>query len=310
MVRSVDVSIPTAQGRCLGARVHQPGDAPRAQVLIHGATAVPSGFYRGYAEHLAQQGFRVLTYDYRGVGVSRELPVHADAVVMRDWIDDANAAQQWLHARAPGLPLLAIGHSFGGQIAATIEGGRRADAIVLVGAQGGWYGRFPQPARTRLWLSLRVVLPALVKTFGYLPAWTGLGEDLPPGVALQWARWCRSPEYYLSELPELAPRLRSFSGRVLALSFADDEIAPLANVQWLLDKHGSAVIDHVHLTPQEVGKKEIGHFGFFRRGASGLWPRVDAFLAAAAGDGAWRHSPAATSLTMQEVLADLSYGRG
>lgn len=312
-VRSVDVSIPTAEGRHLGGRVHQPWGTPHAQVLIHGATAVPSGFYRAYAEHLAGQGFRVLTYDYRGIGASRSLPLRSDPVTMRDWIDDASAAQRWLNERAPVLPLLVIGHSFGGQIAATIEGGRRADALVLVGAQGGWYGRFPQPARTRLWLSLRVLMPGLVKTFGYLPAWTGLGEDLPPHVALQWARWCSSSEYYLSELPELAPRLRSFSGRMLALSFSDDDFAPLENVRWLLDKHGSAAIDHLHLRPQDEGVSEIGHFGFFRRTAGPrLWPRVDAFLHAAAGHGSfgtWRHAPAATSLTMQEVLADLAHGR-
>lgn len=308
MARTVDVSIPTGHGRNLGGKVHRPSDAPHAQVVIHGATAVPSGFYRAYAEHLASEGFRVLTYDYRGIGMSRDLPIGEDPVTMRDWIDDASAAQRWLHARAPGLPLVAIGHSFGGQIAATLEGGRRADALVLVGAQGGFHGRFPRPARTRIWVSVRVLVPALVRVFGHLPAWTGLGEDLPPGVARQWARWCCSPDYYLSELPELRARLRSWDGPMLALSFTDDDFASLENVRWLLDEHRGARIDHVHVSPAEVGLAEIGHFGFFRRGASRLWPRVDAFVHAVAG-GDLRHVHAATSLTMQDVLADLAYGR-
>lgn len=310
MSRAIDVRIPTADDRQLGARCWQPDGDPIGQVVIHGATAVPHPYYRAFASHLADRGFRVLTYDYRGVGASREGSIADDPVTMRDWIDDADAAQRWLSERAPDLPLLAIGHSFGGQIAAALPHAPRADALVLVAAQSGYWRRFPAAAQARLWLSWTVILPGLTRAFGYLPSWAGLGEDLPAGVARQWARWCLSPDYFLSELPELQPRLGAYDGRVLALSFHDDDFAPVDNVRWLLGQLRSAPIEHRHLAPLDAGMARVGHFGAFRPAAeAGVWSRVEAFLADVARPPGWRHAAAATGDTMRAVLADLAYGR-
>lgn len=59
------VIIPVNEGGFLAATIWERSDA-KAIVLLHPATAVVQGFYKGFAEYLFNRGFNVLTYDYRG----------------------------------------------------------------------------------------------------------------------------------------------------------------------------------------------------------------------------------------------------
>ncbi len=303
------LTIPTTNGRLLGARLYEPAVPILGQVVIHGATATPQRYYGSFARHLAWRGLRVLTYDYRGVGDSALRSMADDPVTLGGWIEDAHAAQGWLVDRAPSLPLTSIGHSFGGQIAAGIDAGRRPSALLLVGTGSGWWRGYPPARRSGLWLAWSVGIPVLSRSFGYLPGWAGLREDLPRGVAQQWARWCMTPGYFSSEFPQLRRRLADYEGNVLALSFTDDDYAPSPNVRWLLDRLRRAQVTHRHLAPAEVGLDQIGHFGAFRpRAAEQLWPMASRFLVDATtktGEGVqWRPSPA-----LMEVMDDLQYGR-
>jgi predicted alpha/beta hydrolase len=301
MVRTDEIEIPTTDGRPLAATLFSPTVTPRAHVIVHGATAVPQRFYRDWATHLAERGVEVLTYDYRGIGRSRTLPLASERVTMSDWIDDAQATQRWLANRRLDAPLVVMGHSFGGQIATVLA--PAADAIITVGAQGGYVGRYD--ARRKQWYAavMRGLIPALTRGFGYLPGWAGLGEDLPPGVARQWARWCSHPEYLLSELPHLRARMAAWEGPLFALTVDDDTFATPKNVKWLLDRFESATIEHDDLRVADLELPAVGHFGFFRRSAAAeLWPRVDAFLAQLT-------APAVVS-DEERILADLQYGVG
>jgi predicted alpha/beta hydrolase len=308
MARRDDIQLEAIDGRPLGARRYEPEHRPFVQVVIHGATAVPQRFYDAWAQHLADRGARVLTYDFRGIDRSRSVDLRQDAVTMRDWFDDAAIAQRWLSDLDPDLPLVAVGHSFGGQIAAAIT--PPADGIVLVGAQGGYVGRFPAPQRYELRAVMALAIPGIAKLWGYVPGWAGLGEDLPAGVGRQggrgWARWCLSPDYYLSELPHLRGKLARWEGPMLALSFTDDPYASLENVEWLLEHFASADLERQRFAPHELGLSSVGHFGFFRPTAAvRLWGAVDRFLARFGGPAA---QPVPRNFT-EAILADLSYGR-
>ncbi len=290
--------------------MYEPASSPLGQVVIHGAAATQQRYYGAWSRHLAWRGFRVLTYDYRGIGRSRVDPIERDPTTMSDWIDDANAAQRWLVELGPHLPLSSVGHSFGGQVAPLLTHAGRPDAIVIVGSGSGLWRGSPGLLAAQRWLLWSMVLPAACRSFGYLPGWLGLGEDMPSGVARQWARWCTSSGYYLSDNPQLRSRLEAYDGDVLALSFSDDDYAPLPNVRWLLDRLGGARVEHQHLEPADVGLRSVGHFGFFRATAvEQLWPRaVRALLNAAR---AARHGePPRMSTAMQDIMADLHYGRG
>ncbi len=67
-----DISFPATDGYLLGASLFLPRGAKRHAVLINSATAVPRRTYRGFAGYLARRGCAVLTYDYRGIGDSRQ----------------------------------------------------------------------------------------------------------------------------------------------------------------------------------------------------------------------------------------------
>ena len=123
-------------GRALTGTMFHPANTARANVIVHGATAVPRRHYDAFAQHLAGIGYRVFTYDSRGVGDSAEGHARTDGATMTDWFEhDAPAAVKVLVNRGPSLPLLAIGHSFGGQIPACLDGVPKPDAIVTTGAQ-------------------------------------------------------------------------------------------------------------------------------------------------------------------------------
>jgi len=306
MARRDDIQIDAVDGRPIGARRYEPSLPAAAQVVIHGATAVPQRFYDAFASHVASRGSRVITYDYRGIGRSRSLLLRDDPVTMQDWIDDASVVQRWTKDLDPDLPLVAIGHSFGGQIAPGLA--PAADAIVAIAAQGGYVGRFPSPHSHGLRVLMSVGIPAFATLLGYVPGWAGLGEDLPPGVAKQWARWCLHPEYYFSELVDMRAKVAAWDGPMLALSFTDDDYASLENVEWLLERFERAQIDHHRFTPAAIDRLEIGHFGFFREkiGAA-MWTVVDDFLHERVGIAP--PPPVRARSFADEIMADLSYGR-
>jgi hypothetical protein len=67
-----DITLPAADGYLLGATLFLPRGAKRHAVLINSATAAPRKIYRGFAGYLARRGYAALTYDYRGIGDSRQ----------------------------------------------------------------------------------------------------------------------------------------------------------------------------------------------------------------------------------------------
>jgi len=91
----------------------------------------------------------------------------------------------------------------------------------------------------------------------------GMGEDLPAGVALEWARWCRHPEYVVGVLGAHADYAR-FRAPLRIVAATDDRYAPLEAVQALLKLYPSARGEIRRVAPQDIGVQRIGHFGFFR----------------------------------------------
>src|SRR5215475_5986623 len=71
-----DITIPAVDGYELAATLFLPRGAKRHAVLISSATAVPRKIYRGFAGYLARRGCTVLTYDYRGIGGSRQFAMY------------------------------------------------------------------------------------------------------------------------------------------------------------------------------------------------------------------------------------------
>lgn len=265
-------AVPTGAGGELGAHEHAARDA-KALVVVLGAMATPSRFYARFGEHLAGRGLTTLRFDYRGVGASRLGALQNERAGILDWtVRDVEAVLAWARARHPGLPLVIVGHSLGGQAIGIARTAHTADAFVLIASQSGWVGHWPGLSRLRMELLWRVMVPSFTRAYGYLPGWAGLGEDVPSRVVREWADWCTTPGYVTGALPQAALHFADVRGPLLAWSFSDDDYAPRGSVSELLSWLTNARIEHRALRPGERGTgARVGHFGFFRKGTTQLW---------------------------------------
>jgi predicted alpha/beta hydrolase len=308
-----DLILHADDGRGLAARLHAPVGEARASVVIHGATATPRRYYDRFARWLAEHGYRVLTYDYRGVGGSRRASLRDDDATASDWAErDAVAAVRRLREDYPEAPILMVGHSFGGQTLGLHDALHDVRAAVMVGVQFGYRGHWPTPARAGLGAYWGAVFPAAIALYGYVPGWAGMREDLPGGVAREWSRWCLSPHYLLDHVPGARERFARFTRPVLFYSFTDDTYAPLPAVRSYLSALTHAPVTHRRLHPADVGGKAVGHFGFFRpERADTLWPEVLTWFddALAGRPSRVQATTPPHTLTEAEVTADLSFGR-
>ncbi|WP_158257616.1 alpha/beta fold hydrolase [Haliangium sp. UPWRP_2] len=274
---ATEIRLTTEDGSVLGARIYAPAGPPRAVAVIHGGTAVPQTFYGRFAGYLAAAGIRVITYDYRGVGASRPRSLRGFSARMQDWAMDARAAMA--RAQEDGLPILWIGHSFGGQLLGLVEEAHTVAAAVLIGSQLGYAGHWPARLQPRIRLFWHLLVPVLTGALGYYPGRAFIGEDLPAGVAQQWRRWALHPSYYLSDQPQAQGHLARFDRPTLFYSFTDDDFAPERAVQTLLSRLSAAKILHRRLSPGELGVPAVGHFDAFRpRFEPTLWRETLGFL--------------------------------
>lgn len=265
---------------------HWRAPSPRAAVLLHPATAVTQRFYQHFARYLVSQGFDVLTYDYRGTGLSRPGSLRGLQVTMSDWLDhDIATVTAWAQSRFAGLPLLAVGHSVGGHGIALSPSSSALHGAVLVASHAGATRLIRGAERWRVRLVMRALGPALCGLLGYMPgSRLGLGEDLPRGVMLQWARWTSLPRYFFDD-PAMDAARRMAQQRIplLALGFDDDPWANRDAVGMLLSGLTAAPLERREVSARALGLDGIGHMGFFRRTCEPvLWREVADWLSARA----------------------------
>jgi predicted alpha/beta hydrolase len=270
----------------LAATLYEPApeNDRNAAVLINSATAVPRGYYDAYARYLAGEGFSVLTYDYRGIGGSRPKSLRGFRARMIEWCEEDQAGMiDWIGAHLRPRHLLVVGHSVGGQMVGLASNNNRIDALLTVAAQNGYMGHWPEQGRWKL--ALRWYLVSLVsRVFSYVPGWMGTKEDLPGGVAREWAAWCRRPGFLFQGHEERRRGFQRFAKPILAYGFEDDPYAPRLAVETLLREYRNAPVTHRQVHPREAGAPEIGHFGFFRERFRGtLWRESAEWLLARIG---------------------------
>ena len=273
-----DLTFPAADGYALAGTLFEPAAPNGRTVLVAPATGVLRRIYAPFAAFLAAEGFRVLTWDWRGTGGSRPAgSLRGFDASLRLWAErDLAGAIDWAGRRHPGDRVVAVGHSFGGQAMGLAPNANRLGALVTVASQSGYWGLWPRPARWRYALLWYAAMPLATRLFGYFPARLfGLGEDLPAGVALQWARWCRRPSY----MGDAWAGHRAITAPLLAYSFDDDPFAPLDAAAEFYSRFGSHERRHRHLTPAEAGTDRVGHWGFFREGRMpALWSEAAEWL--------------------------------
>jgi len=270
-----DITIPAMDGYKLGATLFLPRGGKRRAVLISSATAVPRRIYRGFAGYLARRGCTVLTYDYRGIGGSRQLALEGYnkpkslrgfKASMADWAAlDATAAVGWMRERYANLPLGYVGHSFGGQALGLLANNREISRALLIAAQAGYWKLMTSPESYRVYAMMNFIGSPLTRALGYTPGWTGIGEDLPMGVFLQWTDWVNSPRYFFDDTSVAGlDNFAQYKGPMRAVCISDDPWATPSAVELLCAGYSSTRPEIITVTPGDVGASKLGHFGFFR----------------------------------------------
>lgn len=257
------------------------GDHRCGTIVINAATGVRARYYHYFARFLAEHGFTVITYDYRGIGLSQPGRLRGCSFRWRDWGEcDFEAALDVAEQIHGGGPVVVVGHSIGGFLPGFAANAARIDRMLTVGAQYAYWRDYAARQKLRLLLKWHLVMPALTAFFGYFPGERlGWLEDLPAGVANEWSfrRSRMELSYPKRERRSILNSFAAVTAPILAITAADDELATTAAVRRGLRYYRHAPATEVVLSPADLGVNHIGHFDLFHaRHASGFW--LDALL--------------------------------
>lgn len=273
-----DVTFHSGEYRLKGT-LFEPAEAPRAIVVINGATAVPARYYAAFAHWLAEdQGLACLTYDYRDFGASAGASMRASKATLSDWgVYDQQAARDYARRRAPDVPLWVIGHSLGGLCFPFQQRLDQIDRVITVGSGLVNVRDHPwryQPVVRMFWYG---PVPLVTMLAGYMPGRTmRIGADIPAGVYWQWRAWCTQTGFFAGDLGTRLP-FPDWTGLTCDIKYvaiADDDLVPPAAVWRLMQCNAAAKMQQTVLRPGDHGLTKLGHIAPFAEANKAAWPAI------------------------------------
>lgn len=245
--------------------LHLSVDAPPAAegrpILLLSAMGVPARFYSRFAGELAAAGHPVVRVHWRDE--DRDFPKRNPGYGYAHLAEvDVPAAARYTRERFGADPVV-VGHSLGGQIAATsaVEGGPYAGIVILASGTNHWRGSGP------LWaLGLLFVCcfwaPLVVRLVGFWPGMRfGFGGRQPRQMMLDWSRLGRTGKFLPAGARVDHERaLAELSLPVLAFSVAGDHYVTPGAMQNLTKKLTGCEVDHVHWRAENHDQR--GHFNW------------------------------------------------
>ncbi len=270
--RNRSVEIETEDGYRLRVRIWQSPTACHGAVVVAPAIGVRSILYHPLARFLSRRGFDVHTFDYRGMdgGVEHARKIGDGAFTWGE--QDLSAVLANAAESAGELPLIGLGHSFGGGAFGFSPQIEKLDQLILIASQSGYFGDYPLPTKGSILIYSAFLIPVFTRIMGYFPAnWFGQSAPLPRKVSREWASWCRRPDYLLGALNQELDggHYAAYSGPLTSISFTDDPMATKKAVDKMAGYYRNAQVTRQHLAPSDFNLNEIGHFGFFRRQGDG-----------------------------------------
>ena len=191
-----EVVILASDGYPLSGTVYTPTKLTKGSIIIAGAVGVPQTVYRRFSIYAAEKGFKVLTFDYRGINKSKQTDLKRSKISLMDWAKlDTASAINWIHNR--GHSLYYVGHSFGGHSLGLIPNHKFITAAFSLGTGACWPGYFSKKESRKLKLLFNIVFPLIVFWKGYLAlSMLNMGEDVPKEVYLNWKRWHKNRRHF------------------------------------------------------------------------------------------------------------------
>ncbi|MBV8328613.1 alpha/beta fold hydrolase [Chryseobacterium sp.] len=258
----------------LTAHLFRPEKSNGKLLLINSATGVKQQVYFSFAQYFSEKGFTVITYDYRGIGLSKPRSMKGFNASMRLWgAKDYKELTRYIKVKYSEYKKYCLGHSVGALILGMNKDSEMFDEFFFVGTQNAFVGNLRWKTKIEAYLGFGIVQPLTTSLLGYFPAhWFGLGESLPKNCAYDWRTLIlnrKSTNRLLEKIDNYSNNLKQ---NVLVIRAEDDV--------WLTEKGVLSLLNttYPHLCPtyrlvktSESEKNEIGHVNFFRSYNKKLW---------------------------------------
>lgn len=244
-------------------------------LLINSATGVKQQVYYSFAKYFCQKGFTVITYDYRGVGLSKPSEMRGFNASMRLWgTEDFQSVTQFIRENYLAYQKYIVGHSIGALILGMNKDSEMFEKLIFVATQDAYIGNLTPKVALTAALGFGIALPLSTAILGYFPAhFFGLGESLPKGVAYDWQKLILHPQStnrLYQKIPHDYSKL--LSQKTFVLYAEDDTWITMKGMESLMNKIYPNLHQTYHLIKtEESPKKEIGHVNFFRSYNESLW---------------------------------------
>lgn len=256
------------------AHIFRPDESNHKVLLINSATGVKQQIYFSFAQFFAEQGFTVLTYDYRGIGLSKPEKMKGFQSSMRIWGSrDYKALTQFIIKNFPDHQKFCLGHSVGALILGMNKDSEIFNEFLFVGTQNAFVGNLKWRTKIEAVLGFGIVQPLFTELFGYFPAhWFGLGESLPKNCAYDWRTLILNRKSTNKLLLKTDDYSKDLNRKVFVIQAEDDAWLTYKGVQSLLnDTYPNLKPTFRLIKTSESEKGEIGHVNFFRSYNRNLW---------------------------------------
>lgn len=268
------IDILTEDHYSLAAHLFEPQISNQKVLLINSATGVKQQIYFSVAQFFADHGFTVITYDYRGIGLSKPDNMRGFEASMRVWgTTDYKALTSYIKSNFEDYKKYCLGHSVGALILGMNPDSEIFEEFIFVGTQNAFVGNLRLKTKIEAYLGFGIVQPLFTLLLGYFPAsWFGLGESLPSGSAFDWRILIlnkKSTNNLLEKSADFSKKLRQ---KVLVIWAEDDAWLTEKGVKSLLENtYANLRPTYRHIYTSESEKGEIGHVNFFRSYNRKLW---------------------------------------
>lgn len=273
-----EFTLTTSDGYTIAVHLFLPEKSNGKILLINSATGVKQQVYFSFSKYFAELGFTVITYDYRGIGLSKPKKMKGFKSSMRIWGTlDFKAVTDFILDNFPDYKKYCVGHSVGALILGMNEDSAMFDQFIFVGTQDAYFGNLPKKVAVTAALGFGIAVPVTTNLLGYFPAqWFGLGESLPKGSAMDWRTLIVSKKSTKKLLEKIENDYSSkLKQKTLVIYAEDDPWVKIKGMESLMNNSYPNLQKHYReIKVSESPKKEIGHINFFRSYNRKLWKIV------------------------------------
>ena len=265
----------TKAGYNIALNIFEPESPDENVVLILPANGTKQIFYSDFAQFLTRNNCVTITFDYGGIGESKSESLRSFDTSIINWGKyDLEAVLSTIKTDYPDKRLVVVAHSMGGQMIGLAPSSQYVDKLIFVNVPSGYLKFWTGTGRMKMLMTWYFWFPVLTRLFGYMPtSKISAMEDLPKSAALQWRRWCLSPNYMFDHLDGHETWYDRIDCPLVSYSVKNDAFAPKDAVDWFTNRFTGCNKKRIHIDPAVLDMEYIGHSGFFKESnRDTLWP--------------------------------------